>query len=187
VKSFQIDLRWKDIESASGTEYCFPSLITRHLKKHYDKPRIYRWALFDDENKLKEAYVGETESVCTRLSQYLRPGSKQQTNLRLRAHLDESIARGLKAKFQILQFEQFQVNGVVVNEAALGNPHVRQFLEALAIIENRCTGCKVLNAGEDWLDKQLSRTVQQLSLPPEKKTVLLEQMEVAARKADART
>jgi hypothetical protein len=179
VKSFEIDLRWKDVENASGSTYRFPSELTRHLKSHYDKPGIYRWAFFDDENRLIEAYIGETESISKRLYQYLRPGSRQQTNLRLRAHLDDSLVRGLKAKFQTLEFEDFKINGMVVNATALGNPHVRQFLEALAINDNRCAGCKILNAGEELLHKQLSRVVEGLTLSAEKKTALFEQFKGA--------
>jgi hypothetical protein len=93
----------------------------------------------------------------------------------LKAHLDESVVRGLKPKFQILEFEDFQINGMVVNAAAVGNPHVRQFLEALAINDNRYAGCKILNAGEELLHKQLSRVVEGLTLSAEKKTALLEQ------------
>lgn len=189
MKSFQIDLRWVDVESTSGAGYSFPSDISRHLRRYYDKPGVYRWALFDSEQRLVEAYVGETESVCKRLYQYLRPGKNQQTNLRLKAHLDGAQTRELKSKFQLLEFEQFQINGMLINENSLGNPHVRQFLEALAINDIKSTGCRILNAGQDWLDKQLSRTVEQLGLPQEKKAALLEQFKgiLASREAGART
>jgi hypothetical protein len=175
VKRFEVELRWKDVESASGATYCFPSDLSHHLKVQYDKPAIYRWALEDDERKVVEAYVGETESVQKRLYQYLRPGKKQQTNLRLKAHLDGAFGRGLKPKFQVLEFEDFQINGMEINASSLGNPHVRQFLEALAINELRCTSCKILNASEEWLDKQLTRTLAQLGLPQDKRAALLDQ------------
>jgi hypothetical protein len=173
VKSVEIELRWKDVESVSGTAYCFPSELSRYLKSHYDKPGIYRWAVLNSEERLVEAYVGETES-CKRLYQYLRPGKKQQTNFRLKAELDRRVASGLNPRFQTLEFEHFRINGLLVDPTSLGNPHVRKLLEALAVNENRCIGCKVLNAGEDRLVKRLSRTV--LSLVPEKKAAFLDEV-----------
>jgi hypothetical protein len=158
----------------------FPSVLGRHLKNKYNRPGIYRWAIFDSADQLIEAYVGESESIHGRLYQYLHPGKTQQTNLRLKAYLDKAAFGGSRIGYEILDFDDFQINGLVLTAKSLGDPHVRKFLEALAIGELRAGGCKVLNLGKDATEKQIERTVDSLSMPTEQKAELLEKFKSIA-------
>ena len=133
MKTLTVDMRWKCLECSPGDSYRYPSPLSRHMRGQYDKPGIYRWAIFDSEGHLIEAYVGESESVHGRLYQYLHPGKKQQTNLRLKAHLDGVLSRGLKLEYQVLEFDDFQINSLVVNSQSLSDPHARKFLEVCGI------------------------------------------------------
>lgn len=93
-----------------------------------------------------------------RLYQYLHPGKKQQTNLRLKARLD-AVALPDHAAFEVLSFDPFKINECVFAVGALSSPHTRSFIESLAIANTAQSGCRILNAGKDWFQKQIEHAV----------------------------
>jgi hypothetical protein len=164
VNSFIVQLRWSCLECSPSEAYRFPSALNPHVRKWYNRPGVYRWAVFDTDGRLSEAYIGETESVYTRLYQYLHPGKTQQTNLRLKAYLHDVLSRGLKLEYQVLEFDSFQINSLVVSCESLSDPHIRKFMEAFAVSELRASGCKIMNLGRDSMDKGIDRAIAPLNL-----------------------
>ena len=165
MNSLSIQVRWMCLECCPNEAYKFPSPRNAHIRKWYSRPGIYRWAVFDMQGRLCEAYVGETESIFSRLGQYLRPGKTQQTNLRLNAHVRDLLIQGLRLEYQVMEFDPFQINDVIINDESLGDPYVRRLIEALAISELRLSKCRILNLGQDALDKGIRRAIAPLNLP----------------------
>jgi hypothetical protein len=101
------------------------------LRRHYERPAIYRWLTERDEKS--SVYIGETENLVRRLTHYLKPGPSQITNKRLRDRLDEELRLGARISFETLAFDPFSINGHLYSTANLGSKEVRCFVENLLL------------------------------------------------------
>ena len=116
---------------------------------------------------LSAVYIGEAENVCRRLAGYLAPGSKQQTNIRIKQGLDERKAAGAAVQFQLLEFSPFRINGVVASRETLTSSYIRKLVENLAIALCLQERIILLNRGTDLADKTLDKIFK---LIPESRT-----------------
>jgi hypothetical protein len=81
-----------------GIPYVFPYKISEFIKVQYDRPAIY---------------FGEAESLVKRISQYLRPGESQQTNVRVHLHLHRYVGNKSIVNLDVLDFAPFRWVGLL--------------------------------------------------------------------------
>lgn len=74
-----------------------------------------------------EIYVGETQSLRSRVRQYLNPGPSQATHQRVAGSLREALKRGMVARLCVLQ--SLTVNRAAIDIGALGNATFRKQVE----------------------------------------------------------
>lgn len=133
MKELQFEFRWSRLKDSSGGEFIYGNELGK-LRSHISRPAIYRWVIEDGGRKIK-MYVGETEKLGRRLYQYLNPRPTQYTNLRLRGEFLSANEQGQKAYREILEFEPFTFNGVMISAEELSKKHVRRLLEALTCLQ----------------------------------------------------
>ena len=73
-----------------------------------------------------QAYVGEASNLARRVGQYLNPGSRQQTNLRMRKLMDALLMAGMHVQLDVLRIERLRVNGADAPAEALTNRDLRR-------------------------------------------------------------
>jgi len=98
----------------------------------------------------------------------------------MKAYLDGALGRELRLEYQVLEFDDFQINSLKVSHTSLSDPHVRKFLEALVVSELKAQGCKILNMGKDSTDKQIEKAVKPLNLSADQKTELIKKFKSIA-------
>lgn len=130
----EITNRWESVQLAQGCNYLYPSAVSPYMKEKYCRPAVYRWMVWTPGYGIHAYYVGETENLARRVQQCLRPGSKQMTNLRLRAYFCEAVNQKQQVELQTLVFEPFQVNRVNFSVELLLHTHVRRVLENLVLV-----------------------------------------------------
>jgi hypothetical protein len=133
VNNFEISFSWIAVQSSQSASYSFPELVSKYLRKQYNKPAVYRWLI--ERNGKSSIYIGETENLGRRLQHYLKPGPSQKTNKRVREFLDTEIVQGACIKFDVLIFESFVINRRVYSPESLWEKEVRCFLENLLITQ----------------------------------------------------
>lgn len=131
MTDLEISFRWIPIQGLANAPYSFPQAVSLSLRKQYERPGIYRWRV-EREGRVS-VYIGETENIVRRLTQYLKPGSTQITNRRLRDRLDYELHSGARISFDILLFDPFSINGYLYSTADLGSQEIRCFIENLLL------------------------------------------------------
>jgi hypothetical protein len=96
-----------------------------------------------DTNRL---YVGEADLLWRRIYGYLRPGSTQQTNRRIRPVFEQELRNGNRVALDVLAFEPFELNGTPISMADLSSKFVRRLLENWFAIMYSKAGYTLLNA-----------------------------------------
>ena len=102
---------------------------------------IYCWVA-GDESELAY-YIGETEWVKRRIQHFRTPGPSQQTNQRLHALFNETLAAGGRVELQVLV--DIRLNGDLLADDALSSKSLRRLLEAWCVREFRAAGRQMLN------------------------------------------
>ena len=71
LEQLRFDHAWEPVMAASGDKYAFPGQVTPHIESDYDRPAVYRWAIYRPGNPplLLRAYIGETENLVRRITQ----------------------------------------------------------------------------------------------------------------------
>lgn len=104
------------------------------MKSQYCGPAVYRWMVWTQGYGLHAYYVGETAGLADRIQQYVRPGSSQATNLRLKAYFDEAVSQKQRVDLQTLVFEPFRINNAEFSMELLRHTHIRRTLENLVLV-----------------------------------------------------
>ncbi|OHB72720.1 MAG: hypothetical protein A2W23_04200 [Planctomycetes bacterium RBG_16_43_13] len=144
--------KW-EAASANGVDsYFFPDEITKYMKEKYRHPAIYRWDIFKDEpDDMKTIYVGETNKLCNRVGQYLKPGKAQQTDKELNKKFHRYIAEGCNVRLEILQFDEIKIGDSTFNYSDISKSEedfgkfFRWFVEDLMVVIYKKKGFNVLN------------------------------------------
>ena len=137
--------QWSPAKNGS-TSYHYGESVSPDFKLMWAKPAVYRWNVFQSApGDLKMAYVGEAEILTRRIYHYSHPGPSQQTNLRLKAYFERQISEGHRVLLEVLDFEPFTLNGLVVSPADLTDKLVRRFVESLAGLWTKQDGFTLLN------------------------------------------
>jgi hypothetical protein len=128
-----------------------PLQLVRFFRRSYSGPGVYRWATLENDI-LTTAYIGEAENLCRRLGGYLNPGKGQRTNIRIKKILDEKKVLNATIYYQVLEFEDFEMNRFRISRDGLTNPYTRRLIENLAIVLHTFENCTLLNRGMDLID-----------------------------------
>jgi hypothetical protein len=167
VNELMFDHEWIPVYSAAGEHYSYPVKPSVFLKKTYDKPVVYRWVIVQNRTTVA-MYLGEAQSLHSRIDAYRRGHVTQQTNARLKSYFT-SLDEARTVRLEILKFEQFKLFERFISQADLEYKHVRCFFENLFI-----TVCpanvELLNITPSRVVKQASRA---LKMPPEQVRKLL--------------
>jgi hypothetical protein len=155
-----IPWRWISTQCQPSTIYEYPSPVNPFFRRAYSGPRVYRWAVFESD-VLTAADVGEAEDLCRRLGGYLNPGAQQRTNIRIKHCLDEKKLAGATIRLQMLEFDDFRINGLAFSCDSLTNPYTRKCLENLAVALHT-SDCTLLNRGTDLIDKALKKIAERI-------------------------
>lgn len=179
MENLKLEYHWEPVEGSRGAAYLFPVAVTHHITENYSPPAVYRWALFDTEGQLVAVYFGETENVAIRIGQYLNPGRKQRTNIRIKARFDCELRKGLRIELHCLAFQPFSVCGQPFSLNDLSKSYVRRLLENLVLALERDSGPQILNrvieAGDKPTKEQMRHFRELLkNMSPEEKRSLFE-------------
>ncbi len=175
MRGLDITFRWVPIQGLKDVSYCFPQVATKYLRDQYGRPGVYRWLVRRDQKT--SVYIGETENLATRLSQYLKPGSSQATNKRIRAFLDSEHQCGARISLEVLEFDPFAINGLIYSVETLGTKETRCFLENL-LITQLPAGVEKLNQLTSFEEKLIAKAA--LTLNP---ALQAHEAKIAARNA----
>ena len=138
---------WIAVENRPGIRYQFPQEISAHFRANWGGPTVYRWVIFKQEpGDLQRLYIGETELLPRWVNGYLNPGPSQRTNQRLKAEFEKELANGHNVVLEVLSFQPFDVEGILVSMSDLGDKMVRRFLESVFAMYYSKAGYIVLNA-----------------------------------------
>jgi len=177
VRAINVDFEWVPLEAEVGKPYRYPFAATKHMKESYSQPGVYRWAVFAKETEPWAVYIGEAEDLVRRLAGYLKPGNKQQTNLRIKQYLDERLTSGSRIEFHKLDFSPFKVNGVELSIDTCHKSPVRKILENLAILQHEKKLCTVMNRTADVREKKRVKAASHLGLSRDKLATILKAIE----------
>jgi hypothetical protein len=130
----EITHRWADVQSLQGYNYLYPTGVSPYMKEQYCRPAVYRWMVWTPGYGMHAYYVGETDELARRICHYLRPGTTQTTNLRLKAYFDEAVNQKQCVQLQTLVFEPFQVNKVNFSMDLLRHTLIWRILENLVLV-----------------------------------------------------
>ena len=147
LESLQIESEWTPVLQDDRGPYRFPSPLPQRKAGPYAGPAVYRWLPFlVTPGDIRQVYVGETDSLARRVNHYLKPGSRQQTNLRMRSRMDALLLEGKHVQLDVLRIECLQINGAVGPADALGDRELRRLVENWMVLVHRRNGFDVLNA-----------------------------------------
>lgn len=145
IIEFKVVFDWEVVLASENKEYKFPNSITGFMRKKYQTPVIYRWAVDRGEDG-KTFYIGETKKLCPdRLHGYLSPLPIQTTNVRLNKYFQESIGNGASIKLEILKMSGALVNDLDLQDKDLARQDNRRLVEKLLIKLYRNQGLDLLN------------------------------------------
>lgn len=131
-----VEFRWGHLgqvrRNADG-ELSFPS--TRHI------PGVYRFRVIGAGPE--RHYVGEASELPRRFQQYRKPGSSQQTNLRLNRLFRDHLEGGGQIEVDVAESVQMGTDGR--SPADLNEASVRKLVESAGIVAGKAEGLATLN------------------------------------------
>jgi hypothetical protein len=154
MNMLDIGFIWQTVRTDVSTSYEYPKQPSPFMRTEYSRPGVYRWALCLPDGRVEPLYVGETEKLHRRLRAYLKPRSK--TEQRVKQELDKAREQGLSIRFEVLEFEPFEINGIEFQPRFLTNPFARKAIENLVVLSYAEAGFRVSNQGRDVLEKILA-------------------------------
>lgn len=104
---------------------------------------VYRFRFVGCEQH--RCYIGESANLKGRFGFYRRPGSTQQTNLRLNGLMREHLSKGGMIEVDLITFIGELRNESTGNQASLSDKAVRRLFEQAAIVADDATEIESLN------------------------------------------
>src|SRR6266852_4068467 len=134
MRQFDIDYSWCPVKVAPSQNYSYPQKTSEFVNENYAKATVYRWAVYKEGAEPVRAYIGETENLAKRISQYLRGDRSQRQVFRVKHELLEPARmEGLKVEVQILESRPFLLNGVPFAQESLSSEVLRKTMQWFAI------------------------------------------------------
>ena len=163
--------------SRGRTRYKVPLPEQRYsaYSRELFRAAVYGWALYKtppDQGPSVNSdpyavYVGEAENLPRRLQGYLRPGSSQQTNKRIKEYLERELSRGSTIELQRFRFRDFHIlmsrateTYELISVNALCNPFKRKLVENIGIIVHDARYCEILNAAPDPIERRRQKALK---------------------------
>ncbi len=106
-------------------------------------PAIYRFRI--RYTKREATYIGETDNLSRRFSNYRNPGSTQQTSLRINAVLKEALDMGAEISISAVMTKASVDRGKGLETVSLSSKAMRCLFENAAILDSGGTDIDVLN------------------------------------------
>ena len=184
VRSIRVPLNWTTVTHSDDQAWCFRSgsKLTKDLLGLISGPRIYRFCFAPEGNGFPWIYIGQSECFEKRCAAYIRFLSRQRKPTqrpwtvsslgearkemernpcaRIAAHIQNAEADRRRVKLQLLGFEEFCLNGIVISSEELGNPFVRCLLENIAILDTDRPGINLMNSGRRKEAKDFGRLIE---------------------------
>jgi len=185
VRSICVPLNWTTVTHSDDQAWCFRSgsKVNKDLLKRISGPRIYRFRFAPEGSGFPWVYVGQSERFEKRCAAYVRALSQRKPSLtewtvgslgeawkemgrnpcaRIAAHIQNAQIDRRKVELQLLDFEEFCLNRVLISSGTLGNPFVRYLLENIAILDTDRQGINLMSRGrmkeakdfDHWMQKQ---------------------------------
>jgi hypothetical protein len=149
MHALRVDLsfNWETVLRDGEEKYLFPQPITKHMRRAYRGPAVYRWNIYDERPTDKQLiYIGQTQELSPdRIRGYLKPGPSQKTNQRLLSEFNEYLEQGLKICLEVLRFGEIIIGDLTLTTDDMHDGHVRQFIEGLLITYYTRKGFTLLN------------------------------------------
>ncbi len=133
---FTGNIQWDDcgdVYLGAKDELQFPELDSL--------PGVYLFRL--DDGKKTEVYIGETDNMKRRATQYRNPGSSQTTNINLNKIMKNNLKSGGRITIYLMNLMTVEVDGRIIG--GLDDKYVRRFLENAAILHAIQQGDQLLN------------------------------------------
>ena len=133
---FTGNIQWDDcgdVYLGAKDELQFPELDSL--------PGVYLFRL--DDGKKTEVYIGETDNMKRRATQYRNPGSSQTTNINLNKIMKNNLKSGGRITIYLMNLITVEIDGRIIG--GLDDKYVRRFLENAAILHAIQQGDQLLN------------------------------------------
>ncbi|MGC2299177.1 MAG: hypothetical protein WA476_10270 [Acidobacteriaceae bacterium] len=196
VRSIRVPLNWTTVTHSDHQAWCFRpgSKVTKDLLKLISGPRIYRFCFAPESTGFPWIYVGQSECFEKRCAAYIRALSRQRKQTqtestvdsfgeawkemardpcaRIAAHIQTAETDRRRVELQLLDFEEFCLNGILISSEELGNPFVRCLLEDIAILDTDRQGINLMNSGrrkeakdfDRWMEGRRNKSEDRLQL-----------------------
>lgn len=116
-----------------------------NFPKARSAPAIYCFRVRQDG--VERRYVGQTDNLMRRFSNYRNPGTTQQTNLRLNDEFKRLLTQGAEIAVSVITEGAWIDWGAGAADAEMTSLAVRCLLENAAIVESNATEIESLNRG----------------------------------------
>jgi hypothetical protein len=182
VRSIRVPLKWTTVTDSDDPAWCFGlcSTIGQDLLQRICGPHVYRFRFAPFESGDTWIYVGQSERFEKRCSSYiralsnLRKPAKTATEttvdtlaeawkemarnpcVRIAAAIQNAAIDRRKVELQLLDFEEFSLNGVPISPESFGSPFVRCLVENIAILDTDRLGIHLMNQGRTREAKDFS-------------------------------
>jgi hypothetical protein len=187
-KQFFVSFRWKTITSSD--QYDWPFLpggkISKALREKIKGTHVYRF-YFASVGGNSWCYIGECEKFEDRCGDYIqalrrlrepkptidstgenleRAWKELQTypEVRVGAMIQNSEAEKSRVELQLIDFEEFGFNKVLISQESLSNPFQRMAIENLAVLDSEASGINIMNSGRDvnakWFSNFLKKNAE---------------------------
>lgn len=145
--NLSLDFEWKSVETIENIEvYRYPQPLDKRMSKAYQNAAVYRWRIYRPNTESKIVYIGEAGNLKRRISGYLKPGSSQRTNYRMKALFEQYVQDGFLIELDLLQIKILTVNEIEYHQDSLSSKNIRVLLENLIILDHKNNGYEILNA-----------------------------------------
>ncbi|GGA05209.1 hypothetical protein GCM10008018_59100 [Paenibacillus marchantiophytorum] len=142
----ELEFDWLPIHAEMNQEYFYPAPQNSYMRKLYKTASVYRWKVHRHSEECKTVYIGETNNFSNRLNGYLKPGTSQMTNIRMKSLFDEFLSNKYLVTIEIMSIKKLQINSKPYSQLDLTNTSLRRLIENLLLIDHRDQGYEILNA-----------------------------------------
>jgi hypothetical protein len=157
----RVSFEWIPFEYETGRRYAYGGPVPAKLNSRFAVPAVYRWVLFKNgQTEPYEIYFGETENLSSRLNGYIHPGPTQQTNRRLKSHFENEIREGARCELQLLKFNPFRVNELLISQSSLSQEPIRVMLEGFLRASHDSTRCALLNLKDNPIERRMRKAMK---------------------------
>jgi hypothetical protein len=181
TKGIHVNFKWRTITGSNQEDWPFrqgkqisPSLLAQIIGA-----KVYRFYFHAGVGTVA-CYIGESERFERRVREYIRALSlmrlsgsladstverlenaiknlHRHSKVRVAAGIVNAEIDGTMVELQLIDFEEFGFNRVVISPNTLSDPFHRKVIENLAILDASSSGIRLLNRGRDAAAKSFSR------------------------------